>query len=762
MFRRYSIFSSQHPFRLNPTLAHPTATGRALPFALRALHLACLGLAALPLHTDAQANPTAVAPAPIASGAVSQSTSSDTEATKIEPITITGARKRVDNLQETPQSATVLSKEQIKDARIRSVEQLQAYVPNFRVSSSGGRGNKGSIAIRGFFNTDFSKDPSVGLYIDDMPFSDLSTYSSILFDMQSIEVLRGPQSTLYGANTPAGAINITTAAPSKTFAGEAELEYGNYNTRLARAIISGPIGSPELTASLAVAKEKSDGFITNRFNNTAYNQQDTEAVRAKLRWQPNAQWDVNLLLQQRNIADTGAPYHYLPLSAAAYAATVAGAPLLGRHEVWLNTPGVVGQKEASGSFRVGFTGEHVQFSSITSSRTQKNYFRGYDVDDSAGPVDLAPLFGTPPGAFVAPGLEGGFAGGYKQQTQEFRLQSPPNGSESFVWIVGAYTSREREDGEGGIAVLPGPESPFFDLLYNNRSRAVFGQTTLRFFNDTLGLTTGIRYETVKRQGSNTIAKLDETVTSNQWLPRFGADIRATSNVMIYTDIARGWKPAGVVPEAPFGQPFTYRTEITTASEVGAKTQWLNKRLSINAALFLAEAKGYQDTVRVTPLIRYLTNVEKVRSRGAELEAQWRPSSALELGVTAGYVDARYLKYQNLDGTRFDGNRVVLTPTHSVGASATWRSESGVFMRGDVTRFGDYFYDRENTVRQNGYTMLNAKLGYKQTRWEAYIYGENLTNARYFERIFPGTIYSGVNFGPPEKPRRFGIGLTLTL
>ena len=714
-----------------------------------------------PAAGQSVAAPTALA----ASGASGTSATSGTSAdAQLETVTVTGARKRVDNLQETPQSATVLSKEQIKDARIRSVEQLQAFVPNFRVSSSGGRGNKGSIGIRGFFNSDFSKDPSVGLYIDDVPFSDLSSYSSILFDMQSIEVLRGPQSTLYGANTPAGVINITTAAPSTTFGGEAEVEYGSYNSRLVRARIAGPLlgaDSPELTASLAVAKEKSDGFITNRFDGSPYNKQDTEAVRAKLRWQPNAQWDLNLLLQQRDIADTGGPYHYLPLDPAAYAAAVPGAPLLGQHEVWVNTPGAVGQRETAGSFKAAYSGEAFQFTSITSSRKQKNFFRGYDLDDTAAPVDAGALFGAPPGAFVAPGLAAGFAGGYRQQSQEFRLQSPAAAPERFVWVAGAYFSHEHEDGVGSIAVLPGNEAPFIDLLYENRSRAVFGQTTVRLFDDALGLTGGLRFETVKRRGATVSGGRDQTVSSDQWLPRLGADLRVSGDVLAYVDVARGWKPSGIVPESPAGLPFGYRPEITTSTELGVKTEWLNKQLSLNLALFLANAKEYQDTVRVTPLVRYLTNVDKVRSRGAEIETQWRPNRSLELGAVFAYVDARYLRYRNPDGSNFDGKRVVLTPAHSVGLSLAWKADNGVFVRADATRFADYFYDRENTQRQPGYTMVNGKLGFKRQAWELYLYGENLGNARYFERSFPGTIYSNVNFGPPEKPRRVGVGATFS-
>ncbi len=665
----------------------------------------------------------------------------------------------MDNLQETPQSATVLSREQIRDARIRSVEQLQAFVPNFRVSSSGGRGGKGSIAIRGFFNTDFSKDPSVGLYIDDMPFSDLSTYSSILFDMQSIEVLRGPQSTLYGANTPAGVINITTAPPSSTFGGEAEIEAGSFNTRLARARISGPLGSSRLTASLALAKEKSDGFITNRFDNSRYNEQDTEALRARLRWHPDDAWQVDALLQQRNILDTGGPYHYLPLDTAAYSAAT-GSPPLGEREVWVNTPGIVGQRETAGSLKLTYANEAFQFTSVTASRKQKNFFNGYDADDTAAPIDAGPLFGAPPGSFITPGLSGNFAGGYRQRSQELRLQSPADAPERWVWIVGAYFGREEEDGVGSIAVLPGSPTPFVDLLYDNRSQAVFGQSTWRFIDDRLGLTAGARYETVKRRGSNATAGRDETVQSDQWLPRVGMDFRATPDVLVYVDTARGWKPAGVVPESPVGQPFLYTPEITTSAELGLKTEWLRQTVSLNIALFQAQARGYQDTVRVTPLVRYLANVEKVRSRGLELEAQWRPNRQLELGLTFGSVDARYERYGNPDGTNFDGNRVVLTPNRSVGLSAAWKAESGFFARADATRFADYFYDRENTQRQAGYTMVNAKLGWKAQGWELYAYGENLADARYFERSFPGTIYADLNFGPPEKPRRLGLGLTL--
>jgi iron complex outermembrane receptor protein len=198
-------------------------------------------------------------------------------------VEIRGVNKRIDNLQDVPASATVLGREQIRDARIDSLEQLQAFVPNFRVSDSGGRGSRGSVAIRGFFNTDFSKDPSVGVYIDDVPYGDLSTYSAILFDMTSIEVLRGPQSTLYGANTPAGVINITTALPPNRFGGQAEAELGNRGAREFKARLGGPIGDGSLSWSLAAATDRREGFITNAFTGQPYNDERTDAWRAKLR-----------------------------------------------------------------------------------------------------------------------------------------------------------------------------------------------------------------------------------------------------------------------------------------------------------------------------------------------------------------------------------------------------------------------------------------------------------------------------------------------
>jgi iron complex outermembrane receptor protein len=239
------------------------------------------------------------------------------------------------------------------------------------------------------------------------------------------------------------------------------------------------------------------------------------------------------------------------------------------------------------------------------------------------------------------------------------------------------------------------------------------------------------------------------------------DWRFSSDLMAYVDVARGWKAGGFAIESPAGQPFRFDPEVVTNTEVGIKSTWLDGRLSLNAAVFNMEAKDYQDTVRVNSLTRYLSNAGKVRNRGVEIEAQWRPSRQLELGATLGYLDAKYINYANPDGTNFNGNRVVLTPKQSIGVNATWRAGNGFYARADVMRYSDYYFNRENTQRQSGYTMVNAKIGYQGNDWEVFAFGENLAGAHYYERMFPGTMYSNLQFGSPEKPRRFGVGARFT-
>ena len=699
--------------------------------------------------------------------AQTQDTTPATPAT-IEPqrVEIRGANKRIDNLQEVPASATVLGKEQIRDARIDSLDQLQAFVPNFRVSDSGGRGSRGSISIRGFFNTDFSKDPSVGVYIDDVPYVDLSTYSAILFDMTAIEVLRGPQSTLYGANTPAGVINITTALPPARFGGSAEVELGNLGARELKARVGGPVGDSGFSWSLAAATDRRDGFITNRLDGRPYNDERTDAARAKLRWTDGERWDVQAMALQRNIADRGGPYHYLPLDPAAYAATVPGAPLLGQDEVWLNRPGEVGQKERTGALKLVYSAERFSLTSVTSHRTSRTT-GDFDFDDTATPVDAGVLFGFPPGALVAPGLGGAFVADYRQKTQELRLQSPQDDTPAasrWQWIVGLYTSEEREISDARLAVEPAPSSPFLDLFYVGRNAAVFGQVSWRSADQRFGASAGTRYDRAEREARSAANGIDGTRKSSRWLPRLTADWRVNPQLMLYANLARGWKPAGVVPEVPPGLPSAYEVETTDSVELGVKSEWWGRRLSLNAAVFDASAKGWQDTVRISPLVRYLANVQRTRSRGAELEVQLRPDAATELSLTYGYVDARYVRYANPDGSNFDGKRVVQTPNQALGVAASWRFAPGWSIRADATRFGGWFFDRENTQAQRGYTMVNAKLAYKRSfsgrELELYLWGQNLADARYYEKTFPGNVYRGLSFGSPDAPRSFGVGASL--
>jgi iron complex outermembrane recepter protein len=384
----------------------------------------------------------------------------------------------------------------------------------------------------------------------------------------------------------------------------------------------------------------------------------------------------------------------------------------------------------------------------------------FDFDDSAAPVDAGPLFGQPPGLLVALGLGAAFVANYSQTTLELRLQSPTEAS-AWQWLLGVYLSREEEIGDARLAVEPAAPAPFLDLYYAGRNQAVFGQLSWRSAGRSLGLSAGARLDRAEREARSLANGIEGQRRSQRWLPRVTADWRLSPDVMVYANQARGWRPAGVVPEVPPGLPSTYDVEVTDSIELGSKSQWWGRRLSVNAALFDASAKAWQDTVRISPLVRYLANVERTRSRGAELELQWWPQAAAEFSLTYGYVDARYQRYANPDGTRFDGKRVVQTPRQSLGLGGSWRWGNGLSLRADLTRFGGWFYDRENTQAQSGYTMLNAKLAWKQRWGELWLWGENLRDARYFEKTFPGNVYRNLSFGSPEKPRGVGVGASLS-
>src|SRR5690606_27513129 len=227
------------------------------------------------------------APAAHAQDAAPSDDASARSATQLDAVTVT-ARRRAESIMDVPVAVSAFGEEQLKDLQASDVTGLQGAVPNLNIVQGRGSANSTNVFIRGIGQPDAlqSFDPGVGMYVDDVYYSRINGSMFSLFDVQQIEVLRGPQGTLYGKNSTGGAIKVTTRDPFDQSGGAAELTIGDYGRQEVRAYYSGQL-SETVAASIAAASIRNDGYVRDSVTGRHYNNDDTQAIRAKIAFQPS-------------------------------------------------------------------------------------------------------------------------------------------------------------------------------------------------------------------------------------------------------------------------------------------------------------------------------------------------------------------------------------------------------------------------------------------------------------------------------------------
>jgi iron complex outermembrane receptor protein len=334
-------------------------------------------------------------------------------------------------------------------------------------------------------------------------------------------------------------------------------------------------------------------------------------------------------------------------------------------------------------------------------------------------------------------------------SQELRLQSKDS-NESFQWLVGLFYSDKSED----CGYTYNMDQTYADMmgvpLYTQldaasgtmgaEDMAAFGQSTLRFFNNALGVTAGVRFEQSKRTledrehsayGSATIVTDDLEKTDSQFLPKFALDYRINKNFMPYASVARGYKAGGYSYAVDDPELASFDPEVSTAFEMGLKTEFPEQGLRLNFAGFYTKVDDYQDRVAYSTTLVVQSNATEVDIYGFELEASYALTKNLTLNGFIGYTHSEYGDYIDpMTLVNYKGNRTTAVPEYDTGLFLEYRNDFGIFARAEMQYIGSTYFDRENTREQGAYALFNMKVGYEQEKWDIYLSGQNLTDKQY--------------------------------
>lgn len=707
-----------------------------------------------------------------ASSANAQTTPEEPAALELDRIIVTGTRQDTP-LSDAAVAVTVLSEQFLRDARIDSLRQIDDFVPNVQFNQLGQVGGT-YVTIRGIESNPFIVNRAA-VYIDGIPFRKLRDQA--LGSVDQVEVLRGPQGTLYGANTESGLFVIRTRAPSEAFEAEltgAAYSFENGEGADVRLSLGGPLVTDKLTASLVASYNDSDSFVRNEASLIGEPGELSETfLQGKLRWTPSPQITVDLVASAMSLRAPGLyEQEFLPIDRdrydANYSAAFNGGRTSGPYTLINDAP----KRTEDDEILVGASLNYELSGAILDVNASS---RSFEANSQGTDIDLTAL----PAAAGATGNDDTF------WNFEARLSSPRKSR--MEWVVGINHYRNAE--EQVLATLAGPGglndySPAPPQSSTSRDYAVFGQVTLPIWEG-LRLTGGLRYERAERTkeqdagvldlgpvGVFAFAEEDLAAEFEDVLPKVSLDWRPDDSLLIYASAAKGWIPGGFNLGAATSAITTdfsrYGAESLWSYEIGIKKELFEKRLLLSGAAFVIEAGNWQEyNVLVNAQgqaisTNLITSDASIRSSGLEAELSGRLSDALEISASLGIVDSEYSDYRFSAAQDFTGNKVKLVPEYDASLAASWRPWRGLFLRGELSATGDTPLNSENLAFQEAALLLGVQLGWEAKSWSARLYAENLTDEYIYTTSaysnfafgFDGTYYAGVG-----KPRIVGIELS---
>ncbi|WP_112382729.1 TonB-dependent receptor [Sphingomonas carotinifaciens] len=749
------------------------------------------------------------------------------------------ARRRNETVQSVPIAISVIGGTALAETGAYNVSRLTQLQPTLQFYSTNPRNSAANIRGLGapFGLTNDGIEQGVGIYVDQVYYSRIASATFDFTDTERIEILRGPQGTLYGKNTTAGAINISTRAPSFTPEGRVELTGGNLDFFQGKASISGPLVDDLVAMRVSASVTTRRGTIYNVRQDEWQNSQDNVGVKSQILWHATPTLDLTLSgdynRQNPNCcvqyyARTGATQRPLNRQYAALAAAQGYAvPSTNAFDRLTDVDTDLRARQELGGLSL-LANWDIGGAAITSVSAWR--FWHWD------PSNDRDFIGLPITTVSANPSQ------QSQVSQELRIAS--TGERRLDYVAGLFyfwqsidTQGLQVQGPAASAFLLNPTSAggrnpaTLDGLtsrntigFKNTSAALFGKLTWHA-TDRLSISPGLRlnydkkdgsYVSVVTNGTNTPLTADQrgVLAPQSYQPSFdnwnvSGDITVaydvTPDVHYYATYARSYKSGGInlsgLPLDRNNNPILESARIDPEKvnhfELGLKTQFADRRATVNVAAFWTEIEDYQATVtnnQVGVLRGYLANAGKVRTRGIEIDSAFRPASRLNLYANGAFTDAKYVRFVDAPcppelagGTALAPGQTP-APAGTPGASPDNCNISGQWLPG-ISRWafsygaeydlpatvagveGAFYLGYDGSYRSkfssnpsrsaytdvNGYSLSNFRLGFKAPNsWNVFAWLRNAFDHDYYELLATQSGSTGLIVGQPGDPRTYGL------
>ena len=728
----------------------------------------------------------------------------------LQEITVT-AQRRAEGVQEVPISIQAFSGAQLQELGIKSSVDLAQFTPNVDMALPSGAGNQPIITIRGIGLNDYDTNNSGpnGVYADEVYLSNPSSQTMQTFDLQRVEVLKGPQGTLYGRNSSGGAINFISADPTDIPSAKLHAEYSSYNTVNVEGAVSGPLAE-DFSGRLAFVENHSDGYVHNTFLNTSNGVQNW-AARGILQYKNADGLKVTFNLHGGQVNNPFGGYQFLgdfvpgsQFNAAPTQCTV--------QQVYANQcVDLFGYRHVGGFYdeaddkqgrtrinsigsyvRVEYTWHDLTLTSLTAfEHLDKNDVEGGD----ATPNRL---------------LDVTFGVQSNQVTQEFRVNQT---TEHYNWVAGLYYLIENlHQNQPLYALLDGDEffgpgsfdgiavQQFDSSRQVTDSYAGFGQFEYNLLSD-LKLVLGGRYTkehksftyegSVQYQegGINNfgppieLADIERSLDDSAFSWRTGLNYNVAKSVLLYASAATGFKSGlfngtflSTNPAEIARQLQPVRPEKVQAYEVGIKSSLWNDRMILNAAAFYNDYRNMQVFVLIPGVaggsglpVNVLDNARAAYTEGMEFTMVVKPLPELTLSAQGGLLKTKLTSFvsdRDPSQPNYSGNQLPLAPRTSANLAVDYRIPIGanaLDLQANANYKSHQFFDASNDpyITQGAYWIGNARVAYQfaSDRYELAAFVRNIANKQYYVDKFDLTAPFGIIEGIMGTPRFFGIEFT---
>ncbi|HBT89711.1 MAG TPA: TonB-dependent receptor [Desulfobacter sp.] len=632
------------------------------------------------------------------------------------------AQKQEENIQEVPISITLLNGQDIEDRKIESVREIADFVPNLMIFQHDSS-SANTPTMRGMTAPCEAFTVSSGLYVDGVPVVSSVGFEASLIDIERVEVLKGPQGTIYGKGAEAGVINIITRQPDNEFRAKISAEGGmllssetDDPARKSVALnISGPVLEDKIYMGVAAEYYQKDGFIENTYTGSDMNDKEHWFGKIHVRSTPLDDLALSLIVSRLQY-DDGAPN----MNSGESGAAMFGLSTIEDRKVPANLDGEDTSTNDTQSLKMDYgLSDALTLTSVTTHRLYEQVTKA-DVDFSSATLQHAWKDSE-----------------YGAVTEELRLGYQAG---RFKWLIGVYFDSNYSDVRYGLqSDISGWAASY--------SRDIEGETYAAFANITyplsekFNLVAGLRYEVEDAEFKDNVTNLTIDDSWDGLTPKIALEYLISPDIMGYVSASQGYRPGGFNALAVTNIDYiNYDSETFWSYEAGIKSAFADDRIIVNTALFYMDITDMQVSENLSLSEAYLTNAAEATAIGAELEITARVTKGLTLTAGFGYTDIEFDDFQDSLGN-YEGNKNPYAPEYTFNVGAQYRHPSGFYARTDLIGYGEMYFDKANAFSRGSYEIVNAKVGYETEHFDIYLYGKNIFDERYDSDGYYGAYYN---------------------